>query len=286
MPGALFAGYLKLLPVFIFVLPGVIAYALVEQGRIVLPQPDQALPVLVGALLPVGLRGLVVAGLLAALMSSLSSVFNSCSTLVTWDVYKKLRPAATERRLVWVGRVATAVLVVLGLLWIPLLTVIGQGTLYTYLQSVQAYISPPIAAVFLLGIAWSRINAPGAIASLLAGFVLGMLRLVLEILNGAGRDGLGEGPLAYFAEINFLHFAVLLFVLCVVVLVGVSLATAPPDRRKIAGLTYATAHDVPEERAGVPAAAPVSARDGWRRLDRWLTLGLVALVGLVWLFFS
>ena len=284
--GTVFAGYLKLLPVFIFVLPGVIAYALVERGELVLPEADQALPVLVNALLPVGLRGLVVAGLLAALMSSLSSVFNSCSTLVTWDVYKKLNPGASERRLVWVGRVATAVLVVLGLLWIPLLSVVGQGTLYTYLQSVQAYISPPIAAVFLLGIAWSRLNAQGAIASLLAGFVIGMLRLVLEILNGAGGDGLGEGPLAAFAEINFLHFAVLLFLICVVVLIGVSLATPAPDRLKIAGLTYATADDVPDERAGVPAAAPAPERAGWRRLDLWLTVGLVLLVGAVWLFFS
>ncbi|MDX1530191.1 MAG: sodium:solute symporter, partial [Rhodothermales bacterium] len=219
--GTVFAGYLKLLPVFIFVLPGVIAYALVQQGQLVLPEADQALPVLVGALLPVGLRGLVVAGLLAALMSSLSSVFNSCSTLVTWDVYKKLNPGASERRLVWVGRVATAVLVVLGLLWIPLLRVVGQGTLYTYLQSVQAYISPPIAAVFLLGIAWRRINATGAIASLLTGAVLGLIRLVLEILNGPTLDGLPDGFWAGVAEINFLHFAILLFVICVLVLIGV-----------------------------------------------------------------
>ncbi len=300
----IFAGYLKLLPVFIFVLPGVIAYALVQQGQLELPQADQALPVLVNALLPVGLRGLVVAGLLAALMSSLSSVFNSCSTLVTWDFYKKLRPDATERRLVWVGRVATAVLVVLGLLWIPLLSVIGQGTLYTYLQSVQAYISPPIAAVFLFGIAWSRINAQGALASLLTGFVLGMARLILEIMNGADRNGLGEGTLAYFAEINFLHMAILLFVICVVVLVGVSLATPPPDRRKIAGLTYATADDVPFGEDGAPPPqeriatdphpiasepAPVTMtheRAGWRRLDLILTVVLILLVGLLWLFFS
>jgi SSS family solute:Na+ symporter len=231
-----------------------------------------------------------VAGLLAALMSSLSSVFNSCSTLVTWDVYKKLNPDASERRLVWVGRVATAALVVLGLLWIPLLSVVGQGTLYTYLQSVQAYISPPIAAVFLLGIAWSRLNAPGAIASLGTGFVLGMFRLILEIMNGADADGLGEGTLAYIAEINFLHFAVLLFVICVVVLIGVSLATAPPSRQKIAGLTYATANDdmghADDKAPTTDSMEPPPDRSGWRRLDLWLTLGLFVLVGLLWLFFS
>ena len=137
------------------------------EGRLTLGAPDEALPTLIGVLLPAGLRGLVVAGLLAALMSSLSSVFNSTSTLVTWDVYKKLHPEASERRLVFVGRVTTAALVGLGLLWIPLMELVS-GQLYQYLQSVQAYISPPIAAVFLVGISWRRVNAAGAVANALA----------------------------------------------------------------------------------------------------------------------
>jgi solute:Na+ symporter, SSS family len=114
----------------------------------------------------------VVAGLLAALMSSLSSVFNSTSTLITWDVYRKLHPAAREQRLVWVGMASTAVLVGFGLLWIPLMQLIS-GQLYQYIQSVQAYIAPPIAAVFLLGLISKRLNARGAMAALLTGFVLG-----------------------------------------------------------------------------------------------------------------
>jgi len=149
--GTVFAGYLKLLPLFIFVIPGVIAYALSQQNKLQLATPDQALPTLIAVLLPIGVRGLVVAGLLAALMSSLSSVFNSTSTLVTLDIYKKLRPDASERRLVLVGQVTTLALVCFGLLWIPFMKQIS-GQLYQYLQSVQASISPPIASVFLIGV--------------------------------------------------------------------------------------------------------------------------------------
>lgn len=267
--GTIFAGYLKLLPLFIFVIPGVIAYALSQQGRLALDTPDQALPALMGALLPVGLRGLVVAGLLAALMSSLSSVFNSTSTLVTWDVYKKIRPDASERQLVMVGQATTAVLVGFGLLWIPLMQLVS-AQLYQYLQSVQAYISPPIAAVFLLGISWRRVNAQGAIASLGTGFVLGMGRLIAE-LNKGRLDGL----LFTYADINFLHFAVLLFGVCTVVLVGVSLLTPPPDDDRVEGLTFAT----------LDARVRPGAERG-RRRDLVLTLGLVLCVAALWIYFS
>jgi len=189
--GTVFAGYLKLLPLFIFVIPGVIAYALSQQGQLQLDTPDQALPTLIATLLPIGLRGLVVAGLLAALMSSLSSVFNSTSTLVTLDIYKKLYPETPERRLVLVGQLTTGVLVVFGLLWIPFMRLIS-GQLYQYLQSVQAYISPPIAAVFLIGVLWRRVNAHGAIAALITGFVFGMGRLVIEISQPPKRGSGGQ----------------------------------------------------------------------------------------------
>ena len=264
--GAIFAGYLKLLPVFLFVIPGVVAYGLAQTGRITLDQPDQALPVLVATLLPAGLRGLVVAGLLAALMSSLSSVFNSCSTLVTLDIYRKLRPRADERRLVLVGQVATVALVALALLWVPLMSRIS-GQLYQYLQSVQAYISPPIAAVFLLGVAWPRANLPGAMAALLGGFVLGSLRLGLELA------GVEDGLLGQVATMNFLHFAALLFVVCVVLLAVVSVGTARPVAARLEGLTYATAGD----------ADPSAAASGGRH--RLLSLVLLAGVAAVWLMF-
>ena len=268
--GTIFAGYLKLLPLFIFVVPGVVAYALSQRGLITLEHPDQALPTLVAALMPDGLRGIVVAGLLAALMSSLSAVFNSCSTLITWDVYKKLHPAASERRLVVIGQASTAILVGLGLLWIPLMKLIS-GQLYQYLQSVQAYISPPIAAVFLLGVLWRRVNAHGAMAALIGGFILGVGRLVAEL----NRDGL-SGWMHTYATINFLHFAVLLFVLCTAILIAVSLMTAPPPPEKVEGITFDTTQRTTEGPRG----------RGWRRTDVVLSLLLALGVGAIWLYFS
>jgi SSS family solute:Na+ symporter len=286
--GAIFGGFLKVLPLFIFVVPGVIAYVLAQRGELVLGASDQALPALIGTLLPAGLRGLVVAGLLAALMSSLSAVFNSCSTLITWDIYKKLRPDAHEKQLVLVGQVATLVMVGFGLLWIPMMKLIS-GQLYQYLQSVQAYISPPIAAVFLLGVFWKRVNASGAIAALLSGFVLGMARLVLEL----NRDVLGDGMLGWYAGINFLHFAIFLFVACSAVLVAVSLATPPPSEEQVAGLTLQTTRLVPVE---VPEALEIpdakehlpamKSDPAWRRVDLRLSVVLAAIVGLIWLTFS
>jgi SSS family solute:Na+ symporter len=285
--GSIFAGFLKLLPLFIFVIPGVIAYALAQQGQLTLDQSDQALPALIGTLLPVGLRGIVVAGLMAALMSSLSSVFNSCSTLITWDVYRELKPRASEGELVWVGRLSTGVLVVLGLLWIPLMENIS-GQLYTYLQSVQGYIAPPIAAVFLMGIAWKRINAKGAIWSLGIGFVLGATRLILELINGAGRNGLPAGTAwETIAEINFLHFAVMLFVACMIVLIGVSLLTAAPSREKVAGLTFALAEETVAGQVETDQiAADLESDPLWRRWDLILTIVLIIGVGISWLYFT
>ncbi len=268
--GTIFGGFLKVLPLFLFVIPGVIAYALSQRGMLALDQPDQALPTMIGVLLPAGLKGLVVAGLLAALMSSLSSVFNSCSTLITWDIYRKLHPTASERQLVRVGRLATTVLVGFGLAWIPMMQFIS-GQLYVYLQSVQGYISPPIAAVFLLGIASKRMNAKGAIAALLSGFVLGMGRLVAEI----SKDSL-SGLLYTYADINFLHFAIFLFVFCSMVLVVVSLLTPQAPDEQLAGLTFATAQET-----------AVSGSDAtWRRKDTWLSVLLVLCVGAVWLYFT
>src|SRR2546422_7338901 len=153
--GTIFAGFLKILPVFIFVLPGIIAAALYADVRG--GASDVAYPTLVTRLLPAGFKGLVLAGMLAALMSSLASAFNSCSTLLTWDVYRKWRPAASEQRLVTVGRITTVLLVGLGLLWIPFMKYVS-AQIYIYLQSVQAYIAPPIASCFLLGVLFPRLN--------------------------------------------------------------------------------------------------------------------------------
>src|SRR5205823_6128461 len=189
--GTIFAGFLKILPVFMLVLPGIIAFALFPDQ---VKKPDFAYPTLVLNLLPVGLVGLVMAALLAAVMGAMSSVFNSASTLVTLDFYKKLRPLATERQLVNFGRIATGLMVLLGLLWVPFIHYISSQ-LYIYLQSVQAYISPPISACFILGILWPRLNGAGAITSLLTGFVMGATRFIMELADRAS-GGRFESPVA------------------------------------------------------------------------------------------
>ena len=268
--GTIFAGFLKILPVFIFVLPGIIAaalYADVKGGA-----SDVAYPTLVTRLLPAGFKGLVLAGMLAALMSSLASAFNSCSTLLTWDVYRKWRPAASEQRLVTVGRITTVLLVGLGLLWIPFMKYVS-AQIYIYLQSVQAYIAPPIAACFLLGVLFPRLNGKGAMSALLTGLALGAARLILEL----ERFHLTAGTLVYkFATINFLHFAALLFVLCSAILVIVSMATPPPPAERVTDLTYQTAV------SGV--GDQVDPRK--RRFNIGLSILLAATIGVLWIIFA
>ena len=234
--GAIFGAYLKILPIFIFLLPGVIAYGLKQKGLLTYERSDEVFPVLVQYLLPVGIKGLVAGGLMAALMSSLASVFNSSSTLFTVDIFKKLNPDTPEKRLVNIGRIATAIIVVLGMLWIPIMQKIGGGVLYQYLQSVQSYIAPPITCVFLLGILWKRINAQGAIATLFFGLLMGTLRIIAELSIQEGDSGL----IHTFATINFAHMAIIMFVACVIVCISVSLLTTPPVEAQLSGLTFGT----------------------------------------------
>jgi SSS family solute:Na+ symporter len=268
--GTIWAAYLKLFPFFIFLIPGVIAFALARTGQLQLESADQAFPVMVKTLLPVGLRGLVAGGLLAALMSSLAAVFNSCSTLFTMDVYKKLRPEASERTLVAVGRAATGVVVISGFLWIPFMENIS-GELYHYLQSVQAYIAPPITAVFFFGLFWRRLNIAGAMSAMVGGFVIGMLRLIAEL----NKDHL-SGALYWFADVNFLYFAVMLLGVCVVLLVGVSLFYAEPRFEQIRGLTYATT--VVEDRE--------ASRASWSTRDVVLSAVVLVLLAMILIYFS
>jgi SSS family solute:Na+ symporter len=254
--GTIFAAFLKLLPVFIFIIPGMIALALARTGRApgldglvdasgqTIPQAAQAAyPLLVQSVMPAGLRGIVVAGLLAALMSSLAGVFNASSTLFTMDLYRKLHPGATEKQLVWIGRLATTVMVIVGLLWIPVIQ--GARGLYDYLQGVQGYLAPPIAAVFFLGVFMRRLNAKGCLAALIVGFLLGALRLAVDTPVSLGLEGYvggyPEGSLFWILNnIYFQYYSLLIFLVSCAVLIGVSYATAPPNERQIAGLTYAT----------------------------------------------
>jgi SSS family solute:Na+ symporter len=239
--GALFAGYLKLLPVFLFFIPGVIAYALMQKGMISysMDNADSALPVLITEFLPSGLKGFAIAGLLAALMSSLSSAFNSSSTLLTIDFYQKYRPNASEKDLVRFGRIATIILVLVSLGWIPFMNALMGGGIFHYLQSVQAYIAPPIASVFLLGLFYKWINARGAIVTLWAGFVIGIFRLVMEFMSNNNSIVVAEGSaLEYFLGINFLHFAAFLFLFCSALLMVVSKLSTPQSEASLELVTF------------------------------------------------
>jgi SSS family solute:Na+ symporter len=270
--GTIFGGLLKLLPVFLFLIPGVIALALKNQGQLHWEKSDEAFATLLMNKMPAGLRGLVAAGLLAALMSSLASVFNSCSTLFTIDVYKKLRPETPEKRLINIGRIATTIVVILGIAWIPIMQGISL-TLYEYLQSVQAYIAPPITAVFLLGIFFKRINSKGAMATLIGGLFVAVIRLILEL----NKDVLDSGSFLHtIGTTNFLTFAAWFFLFCVTVCVVVSLLTKPPDADHIRGLTYSTLS--PEQKA--------ANRASYDWLDIVLSLLVIAIVAFVMISFT
>jgi SSS family solute:Na+ symporter len=275
--GTIFAAYLKLLPFFIFLIPGLIAYVLHSRGQLVLPlnaegQTDYnaAFPAMVEQIMPMGLRGLLAGGLLAALMASLASVYNACSTLFTMDIYQKMKPEASGKELVKVGRIATGVVVILGMVWIPMMGRISN-TLYTYLQSVQSYLAPPIAAVFLLGVFFKRLNAKGAYTAMVVGFVLGLIKLTLELFQ---KDL--SGLLYDFATINFLYFCIYLFLFSVVVMVVISLLTPKPDDDHIKGLTFATT--VAEDK--------VASRASWNKWDVILSLIVVAIIVSVFVYFS
>ena len=268
--GTIFAAYLKLMPFFIFLIPGIIAMAMINQGTLVLADRNAAFPTLVKEIMPVGLRGLLAGGLLAALMSSLASVYNACSTLYTMDIYQKQKPNASGKELVRVGRIATGVVVLLGMAWIPLMSRIS-GTLYTYLQSVQSYLAPPIAAAFLLGVFFKRLNATGAYTAMVSGFILGIIKLTLELF----KTDL-SGFLYDFATLNFLYFCIYLFLFSVAVMVIVSLLTPKPNPEQIRGLTFATT--VAEDKA--------ASRASWNKWDVINTIVVVAIIICIFTYFS
>ncbi len=268
--GTIFGGYLKILPLFIFIVPGMIAYALSIKGQLELTAPDQALPTLMANLLPQGVRGLVIGGLLAALMSSLSSVFNSSSTLFTVDIYKKYDPNCSEEKLVMIGRIATLVVVILGIIWIPIMKNIS-GVLYQYLQSVQSYIAPPITSLFLLAIFYKRVNTQGALAGLAGGFIIGMLRLIAE-LNKESLHGL----LHSFATINFLYFAIYLFIISLIITVVVSHLYPAQTDEELENLTYATTTTEEHEKS----------RKSWNNSDAIHSIIVIGIVLSVFFYFT
>ena len=289
--GAIFASYLKLLPVWIFIVPGMIALALARTGKApalgsmvdaagnAIPDAAQsAFPLMVKAILPAGVRGLVVAGLLAALMSSLAGAFNACSTLFTMDLYQKFRPGVTQHQLVWTGRVATAVMVLIGLLWIPVIQ--GGKGLYDYLQGVQGYLAPPIFTVFFFGVFMKRLNAKGALAALVAGFLLGAFRLAVDtpvsLQLGSLTHGYAPGSLLWIVNnIYFQYYSLFIFVVSAATMLVVSYATPAPAEERLVGLTYAT----------VTAEQRQQSRSSWSRGDVSASAIVLLLILAAYLYF-
>ncbi len=244
--GSIFAAFLKLFPVYLFIIPGLIYFALVKANKIPELTAHQdaqgAFPLMVKYLLPAGLRGIVVAGLLSALMGSLAGVFNACSTLFTVDIYQKRHPEASQGKLVKVGRTATVVMVMIALAWIPVVK--GAHGLYSYLQSVQGYLAPPIFVVFFFGVFWKRLNASGCLWAMVVGFVVGVFRMLVDtpITLSRGSFHYAEGSFLWIvSNINFQYFSILITIISAIVMVAVSYATQVPNAAQITGLTFATA---------------------------------------------
>ncbi len=288
--GTIFAAFLKLLPVFIFIIPGMICFALAKNGRselaylldengmAIAEHCQAAFPLMVKHVLPVGVRGIVVAGLLSALMSSLAGVFNASSTLFTMDLYQKFRPHASQHQLVWVGRIATTVMVLIGLAWIPVIQ--GARGLYDYLQSVQGYLAPPIFVVFFFGVFNKRLNSKGCLAALIVGFLMGVFRLAIDTpvsLKLAGfEDGYTPGSLLWIVNnIYFQYYSLLVFLVSAVTIVAVSYLTAAPSEEHIQGLTYGTLSAEDRQRS----------RSSWTARDVAVSVAVLVLILAAYLYF-
>jgi SSS family solute:Na+ symporter len=287
--GSIFAGFLKLTPVFLFIIPGMICFALAKsglnpsihselfdaQGHLIRDRAQAAFPLLVMHVLPVGVRGIVVAGLLAALMSALAGVFNASSSLFTMDFYSRLRPKASQAQLVWVGRVATVVMVIIGLLWIPVIQ--GGRGLYDYLQGIQAYLAPPIFVVFFFGVFMKRLNGPGCLATLLTGFAMGLFRLAVDTPVKLMGTSYPEGSFLWIVNnIFFQYYSVLITLVCIIVFIVVSYATRQPDYARLSGLTFSTLSD--EDRK--------ASRATWNIKDVVLSVLLVLIIIAIYTYFT
>jgi len=262
--GSIFAAFLKLFPVYLFIIPGLICFALAKSGKApelaavydpatghATAAAQGAFPLMVSKLLPAGLRGIVVAGLLSALMGSLAGVFNACSTLFTVDIYEKIRPKASQHELVRMGRIATAVAVAVAIAWIPVVK--GADSLYNYLQSVQGYLAPPVFVVFFFGVFWKRLNAKGCLWAMAVGFAIGIFRMLVDTPITLGLSkGYDYGSFLWIIhQIYFQYFSILITVVSAVVMIVVSYLTEVPDANKIKGLAFGTesAKDTADTRA-------------------------------------
>lgn len=278
--GAIFGAYLKLLPVFLFLIPGMIAFALAQKQIVVngevftLSTPDAAFPTLVARLLPAGVKGLVVCGILAALMSSLASLFNSSAMLYTIDFHKRVFPNTSEKKLVVVGQIATVVIVVLGILWIPVMRSVGN-VLYIYLQDVQSVLAPGIASAFLIGICWKRASAKGGMWGLLSGLIIGITRLSAKVYYTNVPDAADSVFKYVFYDINWLFFGGWMLLVCCLVVIIVSLCTKAPNPEQIQGLVFGTA--TPEQKAATRAS--------WTRWDVIHSIIILSVIAVFYWYF-
>jgi SSS family solute:Na+ symporter len=288
--GSICAAFFKLLPVFLFIIPGMICFALAKsgkiemiqqtimdsQGNVIRDEAQAAFPLLVMTVLPTGVRGIVVAGLLAALMSSLSGVFTASSTLFTMDFYNKLRPQASQHKLVWTGRIAMTIMVLIGLLWIPVIR--GGKGLYDYLQGVQAYLAPPIFVVFFLGVFFKRLNAKGCLWALIVGFALGLIRMGIDTPVKLLEDfSYTEGSFLWIINnIFFQYYSLFIFIVCIIVMVAVSYMTEPPSYEKINGLTYGTTTAEDKEKS----------RSSYTKSDVIFSVLLMIIIVAIYLYFT
>ena len=282
--GTIFGAYLKLLPVFLFLIPGMIAFALHQKyagdgGFLPLladgtPNADAAFPTLVAKILPAGVKGLVVCGILAALMSSLASLFNSSAMLFTIDFWKRLKPQTSEKSLVRIGQIATVVIVVLGILWIPIMRSVGN-VLYNYLQDVQSVLAPGIAAAFLLGICWKRASAKGGMWGLLSGIIIGLTRLGAKVYYSNVSDAADNWFKAVFYDFNWLFFCGCMLVVCCLIVIIVSLCTKAPEPAKIRGLVFGTATE--EQKA--------ASRASWNHWDVIHTIIILSITVAFYIYF-
>jgi SSS family solute:Na+ symporter len=276
--GSILAGYLKLTPVFIFMVPGMIAFALTKVTSFH-TSGDAAYTSLVAQILPHGIRGIVACGMLTALMASLASKFNASATLFTMDFYQKWHPTASGKTQVLVGRIATGVIVLVGILWIPVMKTLGKN-LYEYLQSVQGYMSPAIAVLFVAGIFWKRTTAPAAFWSFLVGAFGGFFRLGLDLLIGRPlKDGTVTadilqahyGVLFNLQQIHWLYYAEGLLIVTIILIVVLSLLTKAPAKETVVYTAY-----------GATAQEKAATRASW---DVWDVVHTVIILGIVGAFY-
>ena len=237
--GTIAAGFFKCLPCFMFLIPGMIAAALAEKGVIQMEETDAAFAIMVKSVLPAGIKGIVTIGFICALVASLAAFFNSCATLFTEDFYKPLKKGMTEEHYVFVGRVATVVVVVLGFLWLPIM--MKMDTLYNYLQGIQSLLAPAMVAVFAMGIFSKKITPLAGEYTMIVGFLIGMVRLVTNVITDTGKaamDGAFWEYTSWFWQTNWLVFECWLLVFLILFMVVVSCFTPAPSREQVEAITF------------------------------------------------